>query len=571
MLSLLRRILILMLALSATTFALDRNAFTFTKYDLEIRIDPEEQALAARGKVTLRNDSGKPQTILVLQISSSLDWRMIELDGNPVQYLSQSQTTDIDHTGKVTEAVVTLPSAIPSKGTVQLDLGYSGAIPKDATRLTRMDVPADPAFASDWDRISPDFTALRGAGHVVWYPISANPGNLSENTLSSIVAEWQQREAQAILKTRFCWITDEDHSFTVVANGSFEGIGGGNFGGEGNRSGCTTFSFTNLQQTIPTFAIARFEMLTRPAISLYFLNDHNAQASDYALAAEKVQPQVEEWFGKISEKLQVVQLPEANDAPFDSGAVLFTPLDTRDKKQVELAMAHQMTHAAFHSSRPWIYEGLAHLAQFLVRERQDGRLTALDYLSNNLPALITAEKQNADSAKPSGDAAMSLVSTTDDIYYRVKSMYVWSMLRDIIGDKALQAALQSYHAADDMGPTYVQHLVAAQSKRDLEWFFDDWVYRDRGLPEFKIESAVPRETLNNSYVVAVTIENTGGAGAEIPVTVRSATGEQTLRVTIPAHQKVTTRLSVPGKPTEVVINDGPVPESDKSNDRLDLK
>jgi hypothetical protein len=496
---------------------------------------------------------------------------MIELNGNALQFLSQPQTTDIDHTGKVTEAVVTLPSAIPPKGIVTLDVGYSGTIAKDVTRLTRRDIPSEAAFHSDWDRVSQEFTALRGVGHVIWYPIASDPANMSENTLSSTVSRWQARETQAALRSRFCWITDEDHSFTVVANGTFEGIGGGNFGGEGNRSGCSTYSFTDLQQTIPSFAIAPFEMLTRPAISLYFLNDHNAQASDYALAAEKVLPQVEEWFGSASEKVQVVELPEASDAPFDAGTMAFTPLDTRDKKQVELAMAHQMTHAAFRSTRPWISEGLAHFAQFLVRERQDGRRTAYDYLNTNLQALIAAEKQNTDNAKSSGDAAQSLVSTTDDIYYRVKAMYVWSMLRDIVGDNALRAVLKNYRAADDKDPAYVQRLVAAQTKRDLEWFFDDWVYRDRGLPDFKIDSAVPRETLNNSYVVAVTVENSGSAGAEIPVTVRATSGEQTLRVMVPAHQKVTTRLSVPGKPMEVLINDGTVPEVDASNDRMELK
>jgi aminopeptidase N len=251
--------------------------------------------------------------------------------------------------------------------------------------------------------------------------------------------------------------------------------------------------------------------------------------------------------------------------------MLFTPLDTRDKKQVELAMAHQMAHAALHSPRPWISEGLANFAQLLVRERQNGRHGATDYLNTNLAALIAAEKQNTDTAKLSGDAAHSLVATTDEIYYRVKAMYVWSMLRDIVGENELQAAVKNYQAAEDKEPSYVQRLVAAQSKRDLEWFFDDWVYRDRGLPEFKIESAIPRETLHNSYVVAVTVENSGSAGAEIPVTVRSASGEQTQRLMVQAHQKATTRLSVPGKPTEVTVNGGAVPERDASNDRLELK
>ena len=44
-------------------FSLDREAFTFTNYDLNARIEPEQQRLGVRGKITLRNDSATPQKI----------------------------------------------------------------------------------------------------------------------------------------------------------------------------------------------------------------------------------------------------------------------------------------------------------------------------------------------------------------------------------------------------------------------------------------------------------------------------------------------------------------------------
>src|SRR5208282_6820246 len=78
---------------------LEREAFTITRYDLEVRLDPDQQRLGARGKVTLRNDSSQPQKIATLQISSSLNWRAIQVDGKPVQYVSQPYASDIDHTG----------------------------------------------------------------------------------------------------------------------------------------------------------------------------------------------------------------------------------------------------------------------------------------------------------------------------------------------------------------------------------------------------------------------------------------------------------------------------------------
>src|SRR5205814_10295517 len=113
------------------SFALDREAFTFTNYDLDVRIEPEQQRLAARGKLTLRNDSASAQKNLALQISSTLDWRSIQFEGKPVQFVSQVYTSDIDHTGALSEAIVTLPQAVPPKDTINLEVGYEGTIPLD--------------------------------------------------------------------------------------------------------------------------------------------------------------------------------------------------------------------------------------------------------------------------------------------------------------------------------------------------------------------------------------------------------------------------------------------------------
>ena len=68
-------------------------------------------------------------------------------------------------------------------------------------------------------------------------------------------------------------------------------------------------------------------------------------------------------------------------------------------------------------------------------------------------------------------------------------MCVWWMLRDMVGDQALKKALASYRPEQDKEPSYMQKLIQAQTQKNLEWFFDDWVYRDRGLPDFKVESA----------------------------------------------------------------------------------
>jgi hypothetical protein len=168
--------------------ALNREAFTITRYDLEVRLEPEQQRLGARGKITLRNDSVQPQKILALQVSSSLSWRSIRVDGKSVQFVSQPYISDIDHTGALSEAIVTLPAEIKPKDSVELEIGYEGVIPLDTARLTRVGVPEEIAKHSSWDQISPSFTAVRGAGYVAWYPITTESADFSEgNSLFEVV------------------------------------------------------------------------------------------------------------------------------------------------------------------------------------------------------------------------------------------------------------------------------------------------------------------------------------------------------------------------------------------------
>jgi len=66
------RVLCVVYGLLVPAYAIDREAFTFTNYNLDVQIEPEQQRLAVRGRVTLRNDSPAPQKSLSLQISTTL-------------------------------------------------------------------------------------------------------------------------------------------------------------------------------------------------------------------------------------------------------------------------------------------------------------------------------------------------------------------------------------------------------------------------------------------------------------------------------------------------------------------
>ena len=220
--------------------------------------------------------------------------------------------------------------------------------------------------------------------------------------------------------------------------------------------------------------------------------------------------------------------------------------------------------------RPWIYEGLAHFAQTVYAEQQTDRETALHFMHDYLAALVDTEKTLAgNDGDPS--AEQSLLSTGIDELYRSKATYVWWMLRDMVGDAALKQALAAYRPDQDNEPSYMQHLLERQSKRDLAWFFDDWVYHDRGLPDFRVDSVYPSRTPEGSYLVTVSVEDLGKAGAEVPVTLRFSGGEETKPLEVRGKSKNSIRFVVQGAPSAVVVNDGSVPESDMSNNTFTIQ
>ena len=559
---------ILLYAFSANAITLDREAFTFISYDLSARVEPEQQRLGVRGKIVLRNDSQVPQKIAVLQISSSLDWRSIRAGDKALQFVSQPYTSDIDHTGVLSEAIVTLPQAVPPKSTIELEVAYEGVIVLDATRLTRIGTPEAAANSSDWDQISAKFTAVRGAGYVAWYPIATEVANLSEgNSLFEVLGRWKAREARSNMEISLDYLSAPGDGTPVMLCGGMETQRSMERGTA--KSPSATCSYLTLGFSVPALVIADYKVADQKSTIVYYLPAHDAVALSYAEAAEKAAPLITEWFGTPKRKAETADLASPDAAPFESGALLLTPLTNSESKLGGLVAAHQLTHAAFSSPRPWIDEGLAHFAQVLYLEQQKGRQSALDYMGLHRGAFVETARQPA--APISEDKVnRALVNTTNEELYRSKAMCVWWMLRDMIGEQALKKALAAYDPQQDKEPSYMPRLIEAQTQRDLEWFFDDWVYRDRGLPDFRIASAFPRKILTGGYMVTITVENLGGAGAEVPVMVRFNLGEVTKRIEVRANSKAVIRVEVPTLAGEVVVNDGSVPESEMSNNTFKI-
>jgi hypothetical protein len=568
-------------ALVSGAWALDREAFTIAKYDLQITLEPGQQRLGARGKITLRNDSAQPQRIVALQISSSLNWRSIRVDSKPVQFVSQPYISDIDHTGALSEAIVTLPAEIKPKDSVELEIGYEGVIPRDTTRLTRIGVPEEIAKHSSWDQIGRSFTAVRGAGYVAWYPITTESADFSEgNSLFEVADRWKAREAGSELKVQFSYLETRADVLPSLLCGVEHGYHGRNVSTNAEAvrwESAMSCLWSPLGTVIPTFVIARYVSPKQAQFGLHSFPGHEAGAATYSNAYDPATKFVTGWFGWYSGNVEVADLADPNSAPFESGTLLLVSLAAEDSKLAGINLVHELVHSALPSSRPWVYEGLAHFAEAMYRQEQGGREAALDLLGLHRAAFLDSEKEVSVALKKNlgqksveersvgqKNVGQPLATTFDETYYRSKAAYVWWMLRDMIGDDALKQAISKYRAEDDKDPKYVEQLIEAAAKRDLGWFFGDWVYKDRGLPDFHVQSAHPW-TENGVLFVTVTLENLGDAGAEVPFTIFFEGGEITKRIEVRAKSTATTRVELSGKASEIVVNDGSVPESDLTN------
>jgi hypothetical protein len=245
--------------------------------------------------------------------------------------------------------------------------------------------------------------------------------------------------------------------------------------------------------------------------------------------------------------------------------MLATAIRAANTDQLNGVMAHALTHAWMESPRAWLSEGVAHFMGTLWVEKQGGRDQALGSLEAARPALALAEPES-----PGVSGGQPLAQAISPVYYRTKAAYVFWMLREVAGDPALSAALRAYDPKADLslgygrdgGASSFQKLLEqAGTRRDLSWFFADWVNADKGLPDLSIADVFPAPEQAGNWLVTVNVTNNGYASAEVPVTVKSDTNSVTQRLLVPARGKAAQRLLVLGKPIVIQVNDGTVPET----------
>lgn len=548
----------------------ERSAVTFTSYNLDLHLAPRDHTLSARAQLEIRNDGPQPLSVVPLQLSSSLNFEGVSAQGQRLPYTQQTLNSDTDHTGLLHEADIELLAPLAPRATLSLEVLYSGEITVDARRLLQLGTPTDTAEHSDWDRISEGFTGLRGFGNVVWYPVASIPALLGDgDKVFAEMGRQKLRQQDATIAIRLTLEYYLAPPSVIAMDGHFIPVPKPSVTPTRSYPGVLTAELppTRLGFAAPSLFFANWVPSAGSGIRVYSRSEDQSNAQALMTAATMVQPLVAKWLGpKAKTPVTVIDLPDSQDMTWEQGPLLLTAVANQPPESYAETMSRALAHAYFESPHEWLDEGVATFLETLWIEQSSTRTRALELLESHRGALALAEP-----ATPGLSAGEPLIHASDPIYYRTKATYVLWMLRDLAGEKQLQAALQAYDPAADTSPDYFQKVVERASGKDLQWFFDNWIYRDRGLPDLSITGfhASPA-AYAGQYLAAVVIMNSGFAETEVPVTVRSGNNTLTERVLLPAKTRTVHRMLVQGQPTQVIVNDGTVPEVEADIHKRDI-
>lgn len=563
----------------------EREAVTVTAMDLDVHLHPADSQITIRALVTVRNDSPKALARIPLQISSALNWERLRVEGRDVAASIVTLNSDTDHTGQLHEAEIPLAAPLAPGQSLHVDCNYGGAIALSGQRLVALGTPHDVAIRSDWDEISVPFTGLRGFGNVVWYPVSSVPVLLGDGArLFNEVGLHKLRLSAAHLRVQLTieFPYEEPPTVAVIDGASvpLTIVSKGGFGPATDGIATASLELPQIGFAEPSLFVARRKVHAGPHLIAWTLPDNEIAIQAWITAANSVTPFLTDWLGKTPRtELTLLDLPDPDDAPFETGSLLAASLHESSADQLEGAMVHALTHAWMPSPRAWVSEGVASFMGSLWIENRHGRELALEALESSRSALALEEPSS-----PGESPGQPLAVAIAPVYYRTKTSYIFWMLRDLIGDDALAQVFREYTPAQDPAPVIgpgsqprageledLLRKAAANNSKDLGWLFTDWIDADKGLPDLNIDSVFPEPAQAGTWLVGINVSNAGYAAADVPVTVRAGKTTVTDRVLIPGRGKVSHRMLVATQPTQVQLNDGATPEVQASVHIKDLE
>ena len=617
--------------------AAERTAAAVTAVDLDLYLNAHTGESEARAQLTVRNTGDVPLQRVPLRISGALHWESARINGAaPSLPLEQHHLPDdLDHTGVATELAVTLRQPLAPGAAVSLDLYYGGTLTANAQRLLALGAPASRAVLTDWDTVTDTFTGLRGMGEVLWYPVTGAPALLRDGSaVTDAVEQSRTRDANSSFRLRLTLEYDgtrPDAAFFCGERKPLQPLIAGSTQTSDSGALIAEWDRSPLGPHTPSLFIASGAPAGTGTVRV--MTSDTAAANAVEEAASRIRPMLAEWLGAAPDRpLQVLDLPIPGAAAFADGSLLVAPLGTQPNPSALAASLVQPLAGAWLPdgiSAPWLRDGIPAFLQAVWAERTVGRTAALANLAAT-DASLRAQSEPAPAAYSSSQEtpapAATLAACTDVACTRGKSAYVFEMLRDMLGDTALQQAISgwrvqaegAHRSAADETAAMEKLLQQTAGSKNLGWFFQNWIDAGHALPDLAIVTVAPRRVERSapvnylpqartpvagpigaepvpqqddrhageqateassgggapapgSWLVAVEVQNNGGTEVEVPVTVRNGSLTNTLPLRVAAGRRATIRVPFEAEPEEVLVNDGSVPEAHTTQHRRSIR
>ena len=186
---------------------------------------------------------------------------------------------------------------------------------------------------------------------------------------------------------------------------------------------------------------------------------------------------------------------------------------------VDNLVSHELSHTWFGDlatckdwANLWVNEGFATFFEAAYKEHTSGRDAYLEEIRSDASAYFSED--NLQYRRPIiSNRYLNPVDLFDSTLYK-KGGVVVHMLREVVGEEVFWKALNVYlneFKYQNTDARDVQHVFERVSGKNLEWFFDQWLYK-AGYPEIKV-----RHTYNpQTRELALDVEQTQVPDATTP-------------------------------------------------------
>ena len=176
--------------------------------------------------------------------------------------------------------------------------------------------------------------------------------------------------------------------------------------------------------------------------------------------------------------------------------------ENSDQNEItEELISHELAHSWFGNlvtcknwSHLWLNEGFATFMEAAYKEQTQGRKAYLDKLKSDAVAYFIAEAHS--NSHPLVNKYYNLGSELFDTTTYQKGAVVIHMLRRAVGDEIFWKAINVYlneFKYKTVETADLQRVFERVSKQNLNWFFDQWVYK-AGFPELKAKYTFDKNT-----------------------------------------------------------------------------